>query len=114
MKDNIRKENLNISVSPNELKAVAADLINLEINNSYVVLSFVQTYAVLPDDDDKPLVRDGVVMSRVMLSWEHVARFSSDLANFVKATKGVAEKNSQKAFAIVENLKMPEVENGQQ
>lgn len=103
----------NISVSPNELKAVAADLINMEFNNSYVVLSFIQTYTSMPEDENKPPIRNGVVMSRVMLSWEHLVRFSANLADFIKATKSHAEKNSQKAFELVENIKLPEVKNEQ-
>ena len=107
------EKTFNISVSPNELKAVAADLINMEFNNGYVVLSFIQTYASMPEDESKPLIRNGVVMSRVMLSWEHLARFSADLNNFVKSTKENAEKNTQKAFELVENMKLFEAKNEQ-
>lgn len=96
---------LNISVSSNEIKAVAADLISIEFNNSYAVLSFVQTYRSMSEKESEELTLNGVVTSRVMLSWEHLARFSFELANFIKSTRSEAEKNSKKAFEIANGIK---------
>jgi len=97
-------QNLKIIVSPDEMKAVAADLINVEYSNSYVVLNFIQTYAVMPDDENQPPTRNGIVTAKVMLSWEHFARFYSSTAEFFKATKNAAEKLSKSAFDFVDNM----------
>lgn len=105
------EKTFNISVPPSELKAVAADLITVEYNNSYVVLSFIQTYEVTKDGDTS--ARAGTLTGRVMLSWEHFARFYSEMSKFFKATKDKAEKNSKQAFEFVEKMTTVEEDNVQ-
>lgn len=104
-------QNLKIAVLPNEMKAVAADLITTEYNNGYVVLNFIQTYAVAPEEGNQPPTRNGVVTARVMLSWEHFARFYSNTAEFFKATKNMAEKLSKSAFDFVDNMTVTVVDS---
>ena len=104
-------QNLKIIVSPNEMKAVAANLINVEYNNSYVILSFIQTYAVTSDEENQTPTRNGVVTARVMLSWEHFARFYSNTADFFKATKDKAGKFSKSAFDFVDNMTVTVVDD---
>lgn len=106
-----KRINVNISALPSEMKAISADIINIEYSNGYVFLTFVQTYGTDDDEDADIVTRNGLVMSRVMLSWEQCARLLSDMAKFVKSTKDKAEKNSKKAFDFASNMTVTVVDN---
>lgn len=96
---------VNISViSPNEMKAVAADLITTEYNGSYVVLNFIQTVDTVTSEENQASTRNGIITARVMLSWEHFARFCSNTAEFLKTTRDSAGKFSKNAFDFVDNM----------
>jgi|GEM_PF-2953557 len=106
-----KKITINVSTSPNEMKAMSADVINIDYNNYYVFLTFIQTYNVGEDKELDSSIRNGVVMSRVMMSWEQFARLLSDMAKFAKATKNKAEKISKKAFEFTDNMVLTVVDD---
>ncbi len=108
-----KKININVLALPNEMKAMSADLINIDYNNGYVFLNFVQTYGVGKDNGKETDIstRNGIVTSRIMLSWEQFTNLISDMANFVKLTKNKAEKISKKAFEFAENMTITVVDD---
>lgn len=106
-----KKVNIDIQVSPNEMKAVSADVVDIDYNNNYVFLTFVQTFGVGENKKAKVLTRNGVVMARVMLSWEHFSLLTSDITNFVKETRDKAEKISKKAIEFADNMTVTVVDD---
>ena len=106
-----KKININVLALPNEMKAMSADLINIDYNNGYVFLNFVQTYGVGDDKGKESSTRNGIVTSRVMLSWEQFTNLLSDMANFAKTTKSKAKEISKKAFEFADNMTITVVDD---
>ena len=100
---------LNIKSTPEEIKAISADIINIESHNGYVVMNFLQTVGNnIAAKENNTIIHDAVVMARVMLSWEHFVDTTQQMMYFMKYTQKNAESNHSKAITFANNLETDE------
>lgn len=97
-----------------KLNTVHADMIQIETSNDYIIINFLQTYPnAMPaknPNEPKP-AKMAKIASRVALPWAHMAKALPVLAQAIKATEEVAEKNYKEAKEISEKIKLEFKEN---
>ena len=100
---------LNIQSTPEEIKAISADVINIENRNGYVVMNFLQTVGnTMTTEENNPIIQNAVVIARVMLSWEHFVDTTQQMMYFMKHTQTNAESNHSKAITFANNFETDE------
>lgn len=108
VKDKNKKKSaikLNIQATPEDFKAAPADVVNLEFHNGYVIMNFLQTVGEGSfNEKNSTEVQSAVVMSRVMLSWEHFANTTQQMMYFMKQTQESAEFNHKQAVTFANNF----------
>jgi maltoporin len=100
---------LNIKSTPEEVKAISADVINIGSHNGYVVMNFLQTVGnTIANEENNAIIQDAVVMARVMLSWEHFVDTTQQMMYFMKQSQKNAESNYSKAVTFANNFETDE------
>lgn len=100
---------LNIKSTPEEIKAISADVINIENHNGYVVMNFLQTVGNnITTEESTTITQDAVVMVRVMLSWEHFVDTTQQMMYFMKQSQKTAESMHTKAVTFANNFETDE------
>ena len=96
---------LNIQATPEDFKAIPADVVNLEFHNGYVIMNFLQTVGESSfDEKNSTEISSAVVMSRMMLSWEHFVHTTQQMMYFMKKTQEAAESNHKQAVTFANNF----------
>ena len=110
------EQSVQIFADINNMSTIASDLINIETNNGYVIINFLQTFPItnampnIPEGMPKPQ-RSAKIVSRISLSWEH---FASLIPYFISTLKEMEPTNTEeynKTKKLLESLQIKEDNN---
>lgn len=107
------EQSVQIFADINNMSTIASDLINIETNNGYVIINFLQTFPIttpianLPKDMPQP-ERSAKIVSRISLSWEHFASIIPYFITVLKEMEPANTKEYKKAMSLLSKLQIKE------
>ena len=107
------EQSVQIFADINNMSTIASDLVNIESNNGYVIINFLQTFPIttavpnLPEGIPQP-ERSAKIVSRVSLSWEHFASIIPYFISTLKEMEPANTKEYNKAMDLLSKLQIKE------
>lgn len=100
------EQKIQIFTDINKLETLSSDLVNIEVNNGYVILNFLQTFPPAPMSiQNAPQIdRSAKIISRISLSWEHFTNLIPYFIKVAKDNENFSQTEYNKAIDFLKNI----------
>lgn len=104
------EQKVQIFTDINKLETLSSDLVNIEVNNGYVILNFLQTFpsTPMPIPNAPQVDRSAKIISRISLSWEHFTNLIPYFIKVAKDNENLSQVEYNKAIDFLKKISITE------